>query len=112
MPGPGLGLWGGCLGQHIGSGASCYPGLGSELRWAQPELQRPLLGNKYPCDNAKERDLWFANPLGCGWDWEPAGKLDVALQQELLSLGREEHSEPQEAQGWQGGFHPSCVLLS
>ena len=104
---------GGALSELAESGASCYPSLGSELRWAQPELQSPLLGNKHPCGNAKHRDLQFANPLGRGWVQEPARASWTWLSCGSCSpRAEQEHSEPQEAQGWQGGFYPITLFCS
>jgi len=90
---PGPGLQGGPLGEHIQSGAGCSPTWGSELRWAQPELQSPLLGNKHPRDSAKQGALWFAS-LGWGaprarWRWLFCGSCS-----------------PREAEGWRGGRLP------
>lgn len=111
-PCSGLGLWGGLLGERIKSGANCYPSLGSELRWAQPEHRTPFLGTNIPAAMLSTgicslQICWDAGGFGS----QPS-KLDMVLLRELLSSGRAG------AQGALGGTGmarrdlPNCVLLS
>lgn len=109
---PGPGLRGGCLGQHIRSGASCYPGLAQSSDGLSPSSRDPFSGTNIPAAMLTRgicglQIRWDAGGIGsqrASWTWLSSGSCSPRAERSTASPGRHE--------GGRVGFTPVALFCS